>query len=304
MLRAKGEMNKVNTQVYYFSGTGNSLAVAKEIAKRVSGTLVAMASARNKKKTITDAVKIGLVFPAYMAQLYGIPLIVERFIRGLEDIGSMYIFTVCTCGGYEDFNGLPTLRNLSRLVRSLGGRVSAHYSIRLPMNTLDYSHIPVPIDQDQERMFKKCDDRVREICETVDRGGKSRYKTIKALLNWAMTPLYLLLRTVYYKELRKNAKKPRDCRLKFYELMQLTDKSIYVDENCTSCSTCAKVCPVGNILMVEGKPTWQHHCEICLACAEWCPNKAIHHNARPEGRTYRHPQVTLDDMLKQADCLR
>jgi Pyruvate/2-oxoacid:ferredoxin oxidoreductase delta subunit len=239
-----------------------------------------------------------------MAQLHGIPLIVERFIRGLEDIGSKYIFAVCTCGGYEDFNGLPTLKNLSRLVRSLGGKVSAEYSIRQPMNTLDYSHIPVPIDQDQQKMFKSCAGRLQEICETVDRGGKSRYKTIKTLLNWVMTPLYLLLGTVYYKELRKNAKEPRGCGLKFYELMPLTDRSIYVDDSCKRCSTCAKVCPVGNILMVEGKPTWQHHCEICLACAEWCPNNAIHHRSRPAGKKYRHPKVTLADMLKQAGCLQ
>jgi hypothetical protein len=78
-----------------------------------------MASAIKKKSAAINSDKIGLVFPAYMAHLYGIPLIVERFIRGLENLVSKYIFGVCSCGGHEDFNGLPTLRNFARLVRSL-----------------------------------------------------------------------------------------------------------------------------------------------------------------------------------------
>ena len=192
----------MSTEVFYFSGTGNSLSVARDIAQKAHGTLTAMASAMNRGHSSTRARKIGLVFPAYMAQLNGRPLIVARFIEELENIDSKYIFAVCTCGGYEDFNGLPTLRNLSRLVRSLGGRISAEYSIRLPMNTLDYSHIPLPIDKDQDKMFKTCDRTVLEICQTVARGAKSRHRVVKALLNLVMTPLYLMLRRIYYKDLR------------------------------------------------------------------------------------------------------
>ena len=260
-----------------------------------------MASALRTGSAAAEAEKIGLVFPAYMAQLHGVPLIVEKFTRRFEHLDSKYIFAVCTCGGYGGFNGLPTLRNLARLVRSRGGRVSAEYTIRLPMNTLDYSHIPVPIDQDQDKMFLRCDQQILEICQTVAKGTRSRYKTIKALLNWALTPLYLLLRTFYYQDLKMKSKEPMARTLKYDELIPLTDKSIYVDEKCRNCSTCARVCPVGNIAMVKGRPTWQHHCEICLACVEWCPNGAIHHGYRASGKTYRHPRVSLDDMLEQAN---
>ncbi len=119
--------------VYYFSGTGNSLAVAKDIARGVQAALMPMAWS----SAATDADCIGLVFPAYMAHLHGIPMIVERFIRTIEGIASKYIFAVCTCGGLENFNGLPTLRNVDRLVRSLGGKVSAEYSIRLPSSRVE-----------------------------------------------------------------------------------------------------------------------------------------------------------------------
>jgi formate hydrogenlyase subunit 6/NADH:ubiquinone oxidoreductase subunit I/flavodoxin len=291
----------VSTAVCYFSGTGNSLFVAREIARIVHASLVPMASAAGSKLVRIDAEQIGLVFPAYMAQLNGVPLIVERFIRGLEDIGTKYVFAVCTCGGYELFNGLPALRNCARLVRRLGGRVSAEYSIRLPMNTLDYSHLPVPINQDRDRLFERSRGRVQEICRITARGGKSRHKAMKMLLNSIMTPLYLMLRSVYYAELRKNAKVPLTRALRYDELWPLADRSIYADDKCTGCATCSRVCPVGNIAMVHDKPTWQHRCEICLACVEWCPDQAIHHFSRVEGRTYRHPGVKLADMVEQAN---
>jgi Pyruvate/2-oxoacid:ferredoxin oxidoreductase delta subunit/flavodoxin len=290
----------VSTEVYYFSGTGNSLAVAKDIARSMQATVKPIAAFRNSKSIVTEADVIGVVFPAYMAHLSGVPLMVERFIRRLSNIGSKYLFAVCTCGGHEDFNALPASRNLARLVRSAGGRIAAEFSIRLPMNTLDYSHIPVPIDKDQGRMFQQCESKILEICQTVGRRGKNPYRIRKAIQNWLMTPLYRMLQTLYYQDLRRKAKEPTDSSLRFEELVPLTDKSIYTDDQCQGCGTCARLCPAGNIAMIEGKPTWQHHCEICLACAEWCPNLAIHHGYREYGKTYRHPRVKLQDMLEQA----
>ena len=102
----------MSTEIYYFSGTGNSLAVARDIAERTKGTLISIPAVMDKQSTKTDAGDIGIIFPCYLAQLYGIPLIVERFVKRIEDVGSKYIFAVCTCGGLESFNALPTLKNL------------------------------------------------------------------------------------------------------------------------------------------------------------------------------------------------
>ena len=104
-------------------------------------------------------------------------------------------------------------------------------------------------------------------------------------------------------ELRNNSKEPKDTNLKFYELMPLTDKSIYTDEKCNGCTVCVKICPVQNIKMIKNKPVWQHHCELCLACTEWCPKKAIHNCWRAEGKgSYHHPDVKISDMFKQSKC--
>lgn len=287
----------MSIEIYYFSGTGNSLAVARDISEKTGGTLISISSVVEKQNIKTDADNIGIIFPSHMAHLYGVPMIVKRFVTKLEDIGSKYLFAVCTCGGLENFNGLPTLRNLNKIIKQMGGRLSAEFSIKLPMNTLDYSHIPFPINQDWEIMFENCKNKIKVICQCITERKKSENKNIKSLLNWIMTPLYLMLQNLYIKEIVKYSKETKDTKLEFQELIPLTDRSIYVDEKCNGCAICVKVCPVNNIKMIEDKPVWQHHCEVCLACTEWCPRKAIHHCWRADGKDYHHPRVKISDVL-------
>ena len=290
----------MTTEVYYFSGTGNSFAAAREIAIGLGGDLLSIPAAVRKQRVELKADCVGIVFPAYLAQMHGIPLIVERFVGRLEGMEKKYMFAVATCGGYESFNALPALKELSDLVRMRGGRIAAMHSIRLPMNNLDYSHIPIPINKDPEQMFEKCHLKVAAICEATRRGKKTRHGFAKAILNWAMTPLYSALKTVYVKELKKYAKEPEASNLDFRDLIPRIDKSIHCDDRCDGCGTCAQVCPADNIAMNEGRPTWLHHCEMCLACAEWCPRQAIHHCMRADGNEYRHPDVKVSDMVRQA----
>jgi hypothetical protein len=83
-----------------------------------------------------------------LAGVSGVPLIIERFVKKIANIEALHIFTVCTCGGYESVNALPSLHSLNRIIRSCNGKVSAEYSVRLPMNNLNYDHIPVHIEKD------------------------------------------------------------------------------------------------------------------------------------------------------------
>ena len=63
----------------------------------------------------------------------------------------------------------------------------------------------------------------------------------------------------------------------------------------------AAVCPAGNIDMVDGRPVWNHRCELCCGCIHLCPAGAIQAGSRTEGRQrYRHPDVTVADMERQA----
>jgi formate hydrogenlyase subunit 6/NADH:ubiquinone oxidoreductase subunit I len=186
---------------------------------------------------------------------------------------------------------------LGKLLKSNAGELAAEFSVELPMNNLVYpSRL---IEQNQEKMFKKAEEQIEFICQFVNQRKKNKPAS-KAFFNGCMVPLYSVLKYAYLLHLKKTSNEPNDTQLTYYELIPLTDKSICVDANCSGCGTCAAVCPAKNIKMAQNKPVWQHHCEMCLACVEWCPTKAIHHWNIAEGKAYHHPSITLPDMLTQA----
>jgi len=287
----------MSIKIYYFSGTGNSFVVATNIAKKVKADLISIPKVMSMDKIQIDTECIGIIFPSYIAPLSGLPLIVERFVKKIADIESIHIFAVCTCGGYECVNALPSLNKLKKIIKSCGGKLSDEYSTRLPMNNLDYDHIPIPIIENQEVIINRSKTKIDDICYRIIKKRGTKYKIAKNMFKLLMAPLYKMMRQSVTNSLKKKAKEPVDTKLKYFELMPLTDKSITVDGKCNGCGTCAKVCPVNNIKIVAKKPEFRHRCEICFACDEWCPSNAIHHWSRSEGVKYHHPEVKLSDML-------
>ncbi len=88
-------MSKV--ELYYFSGTGNSLHVAKELQKRIPETnLIPMVSLINNDVVETRGETIGFVFPIHFTT---VPMIVKSLISKLDLKSAKYIFAIATRQG-------------------------------------------------------------------------------------------------------------------------------------------------------------------------------------------------------------
>jgi flavodoxin len=90
------EKDEMGSVIYYFSGTGNSLVVARDIAIRLGAELVSIPSVMDDEKIVSNSEVIGIVFPDYHS---GLPNIIKRFLGKLDDLQGRYVFGVCTMGG-------------------------------------------------------------------------------------------------------------------------------------------------------------------------------------------------------------
>ena len=87
----------MKTKIYYFSGTGNSLYVAQELAKKIKNSVVLpIVSELGKDHVKINAETFGIVFPLHA---YTIPSPVRDFLEKGDFHSCKYSFAVCTGGG-------------------------------------------------------------------------------------------------------------------------------------------------------------------------------------------------------------
>ena len=72
-------------------------------------------------------------------------------------------------------------------------------------------------------------------------------------------------------------------RQTFYKL-HITDKPYRVTEDCVGCGQCEIICPLANIRLQEGRPTWGGNCTQCMACISICPKDAIEYGLKTRGK--------------------
>jgi ferredoxin len=257
----------VNTTIYYFSATGNSLMVARDLANELGGADIVSIPQAVKDGADAQSDVVGIIFPAYM---FALPLIVVNFLKAVKIKETAYIFAVVTFGG---FPGRPFML-AKNILTERGIKLASGFGILMPGNyTPLYGAIP---EKQQKEMFDKENKRVKEIARAV-----------KAKKTGVFEERAVILGTLFYTLLYKGGSSQ----------IPQADKDFWVTDDCTSCGLCGKVCPVNNIVMKDGRPEWQHHCEHCMACLQWCPVEAIQYRKNTIGRKrYHHPAVNPEDI--------
>ncbi|MFA6383985.1 MAG: EFR1 family ferrodoxin [Candidatus Omnitrophota bacterium] len=259
----------MNAVIYYFSGTGNSLAVANDLAAELGAKVFPVTKAL-KTQVDTPCDVVGIVYPVYM---FGIPLIIASFLRNLIIGQGAYVFCVATYGG---LTGRP--HSLSKnILKKRGIDMAAGFSVRMPGN---YTPLYGAISkEDQEGMFLKEKSKVKNIAGLVRERARG---IIEESPVWLSFLFYILL----YKG--GSARIPSAA------------KDFWITGKCTKCGVCGLVCPVENITMKDGKPVWRDNCQHCVACLQWCPVEAIQYKKSTAGRKrYHHPGVTVQAIMEQ-----
>ena len=248
--------------IYYFTGTGNSLQIAQDLAKALDHTeLRKIAEYKGEK---IEAETIGIVYPVYD---WGLPLIVKRFLKEIKANKGAYIYAI------TNFNGMPgkALIQCEEMLKEKGFNLSAGYLIPMPGNYI--AMYEARSEKTQQKMFDNERKRVKEIVANV-----------KAKRVCKVEKKYPLLTQLLFKKIYRDV-----------EAFPRADEKFVVTDRCIGCGLCEKGCSVHNIKMKEGKPIWLHHCEMCLGCLQYCPKEAIELGKQSVGKKrYHNPNVKRD----------
>jgi len=266
-------------EIYYFSGTGNSLHIARELQERIPGvSLIPIMSVMGEETIRSGSDAVGLVFPIHA---FTMPIVFKEFLKKADFSSASYLFAVSS-----RHSDLKVFTHINRMLK--GHKLDACFGVEMPQN-----YIPV-FEVESEEKIAKCESNLQEKLETMVKVITSRqpYQEEKLPLGMRIfigilfPPLTLFMHATRYMGLQRG---------------------FYADSRCTGCGICEKVCLSGKIVTTDGKPCWSPDtdCTYCLACVHYCPAKAIQIRGKRTWRhgRYHHPAVMADDIAGQKQPL-
>lgn len=247
--------------IYYFSATGNSLRIANIMAERMDGLLHPMS---RYKGTKCSSRQIGLVFPTYF---WGVPRTVAEFVDEMKvEADNPYVFAAATCGGLAG----GVLGHLDALLKKKG--LHLDYGITIPS--------VANFIEEYNPKTRSADRKLREADEMAERASA---EVIAARRNGPFG--FHVWDRIFYKLYTD------------YKLNR--DTGFHVDDTCVRCGICQRICPSRNIVLKNEKPEFQHRCEHCVACINCCPQQAIQWKHATQKRVrYRNPGVSVHDIIE------
>lgn len=258
----------MKTIIYYFTGTGNSLQVTIELAKKISDATVMRIS--ESINVDISAERVGFVFPVH---LWGAPSIVKKFLAKLPaNMDTKYLFAIATCKSHP----VNVIGQVEKIIKKTQNELSSGFTIEMPGNNIIY--YDTEPENIQNKKIDNCLIRLNKIADIINNQQKIIPKT-SVVENVFFTGFLHSTLTKTFKG---------------------SDKNFWTNNDCTLCGICTKVCPVGNIRIKDEKPIWNHNCQQCVACINSCPNHSIQYGKTTISRKrYINQQVGVKGLLNK-----
>ena len=274
--------------IFYFSGTGNTRWVARQIADAMGEELLYIPDLIRKGQYEYEwhvGERIGFCFPTHGWQPPGI---VREFIRKLRMRGfgnpqlkasefgnseeQLFCWALTTCG--DNMGEAMTILNKdlaknTKLDIADGQPLQAEtlFSVIMPESYVCLPFMKTDTEEKEAMKIELAELQLPHIIQMIE----ERRRGIEELEKGATPRLYSYAIGGYFNK------------------RMITDRKFTVDEDvCIKCGKCAKVCPVDNIKGTP--PAWIHNgrCTCCLACYHHCPVHAINYGSitRRRGQYY------------------
>ena len=244
--------------IFYFSGCGNSRHVAETLAAGLNDTLVFIPEAAREDRydyTLAGGESLGFVFPIYA---WGPPKLVLDFVKKLTvKVSEPYVYFACTCG---DECGL--VEDIFRkAVEQKGWKLDACISLQMPETYIGMPGFKLDSDENAQRKIAASDATLAKYIPRIQ-NKESFSKMTKGGAAW----------------LKSRLVNPG------FSKIAANDKKYLSTEACIHCGKCVEVCPLRNITLEDGRPKWNGHCTMCMACYHHCPVNAIQYGKATVGK--------------------
>ena len=236
----------MNIAIFYFSGTGNTKKVAEEYKRAFEDngetcTLFPLPLAQEADFSQFDLVGFG-----YPIHSFNAPQPVLQFAKAIpKRDGACKAFIFKSSGEPVKMSRVSSLK-LLKILKKRGYNVFAEYQYVMPYNMI-FRHT----DHAAYTMWETAKRVIPADCANILKGVEHREKKmfIGGFLAW-------ILRCEHWGA-------------------HVIGVGYRANKNCTGCGLCAKNCPVGNIVMKNGKPKFGGKCTICARCSFHCPKNCI-----------------------------
>ncbi|MBQ9124444.1 MAG: EFR1 family ferrodoxin [Acholeplasmatales bacterium] len=237
--------------ILYFSATGNSEYVAKNIAYINNDQTVDMSFylKSNQIMDLTSDSPYLVVCPIYISTL---PTIIIELLKKSKLNGNKNIYFIMTCAG-SGVSGADAF--IRPLVKDMGLIYRGVEHLSMPQNYLMFFTV-----KNKEENDIKMQEAISKIPALADK--------IKNNLDFNMDKVDFM---------HKISIKPV---IWMFDKFFIKPKKFYIKDGCISCSICVNSCPLNNIKLIDGKPIWGKSCVHCTACINRCPKKVIEYGKK------------------------
>ncbi len=229
--------------LYYFSGTGNTLHIAKQIQQSFTehGYACELCSMEEPMTPFESCEYMGLLFPVAVQSTY--PL-VWRFVEALPEVTEQKVFMVDTMQGFSG----GVVGPMKKLLQRKGYDCVAAKEIKMT-NSMETNAEKKAVGQEKnKRALETAKDFVSDLLY-----GKGE---------WGRMPLF--------SDAMCAISKGRKIWTKLSENINTAH------DLCVHCGLCLDQCPVNAISEEEGLLTINHDiCECCMRCVTICPKHAV-----------------------------
>ena len=264
--------------VVYFSATGNTEFIAKELATRLNDECV----------NLLDRIKAGdntplhsekpfvICAPIYVCEM---PRFMTKYLKKQSFEGSKDAYFVFTSGGYCGPAGVLA----KKIVKAKKMNYHGYAEFQMPRNYVASDAYPMLGKEETEQRITASYGQLETVTADILNGKEltpSRHVYVfETLITVPFNPVW--------------------CKLK------LKAKSFHTTDACMGCGKCAKLCPLNNVEIVDGKPVWGKQCTHCMACIANCPTGAIEYGKITQNKErytfkkYRYVVKALNEQNEQ-----